>query len=95
LIVRLILEPAYNELSTYALIEGVLAVLSTSVDVNPVSAVILAMNSLATLAFIQASAISSTAINLTTTEGVKSSETTKDISVRIHQLLRVVGINAA
>jgi hypothetical protein len=44
------------------LIEGVLAVLSTSVDVNPVSAVILA---------------------------------TKDISVRIHQLLRVVGINAA
>jgi hypothetical protein len=34
------------------LIEGVLAVLSTSVDVNPVSAVILAMNSLATLAFI-------------------------------------------
>jgi hypothetical protein len=33
------------------LIEGVLAVLSTSVDVNPVSAVILAMNSLATLAF--------------------------------------------
>ena len=44
---------------------------------------------------VQASAISSTAINLTTTEGVKSSTTTKDISVRIHQLLRVVGINAA
>jgi hypothetical protein len=42
----------YAELSIYALIEGVLAVLSTSVEANVASEVILAVNSLVILAFI-------------------------------------------
>jgi hypothetical protein len=41
-----------DELSIYALIEGVFAVLSTSVEANVASEVILAVNSLVILAFI-------------------------------------------
>jgi ribosomal protein S7 len=70
------------------LIEGVLAVLSTSVDVNPVSAVILAMNSLATLAFISLVTLYAQRLTINIIDALNSTSTSSALSAKQGSILK-------